>query len=138
MARLGEEDLNISMAALMAKLAGGNPGATNVLLQAMAKEPLSFLTVDSKGLYDSEIWLLYSDVCGEDIDRFLYHLGVELPDQETGGLSVTGPWSSGLGDEWWKARTHGAENLRAGGLRRFWALENPPTERDYAYPISGR
>lgn len=135
MTRLNETHMDASMAGLLMALTGGNPGAMTVLMEAMAREPLCLLTVDSKGLYDDSIWELYKDVCGEDIDRFLYHLGVELPDQETGQLAVTGPWSGGIGDDWRKARTHGPENLRAGGSRRFWALADPPADRHYAYPV---
>ncbi len=114
-------------------LCGDNPGAMSVLAQWLESSGLmgviEMFTLDTKRLYDHRIWELYKDVCGEDIERFRYHVLTELPNQETGKLSVTGPYSPGFGnEEFWEKRRFGTPNS-------FWALEHPPTEPDYEYPI---
>lgn len=115
-------------------LSEGNPGALNVLMQLEQKfGAMALITVDSKALYGSRIWMLYKDVCGEDIERFDYHLCMELPNQETGRFSITGPYSTKLTEEdrqvFWEARKHGKPNS-------FWALENPPQNRNYKFPLT--
>jgi len=60
------------------KLAEGNPGAMNVIMQlyqnAAHIDPQDFmgglgsvLALDTHGIYGSRIWMLYKDVCGEDL-----------------------------------------------------------------------
>ncbi len=62
----------------MWKMSGGNPGATVAMVE-MAKvahkdgcDPLSPLRkLDKAGLYESDVWLLYRDVCDKDAKRSL-------------------------------------------------------------------
>ena len=113
-------------------LSEGNPGAVMVLSKWHSSSPMAIiemLILDTKRLYGPRIWELYKDVCGEDFERFKYHVQVELPNQETGVLSVTGPFSPDFDDtSFWEKRTSGRPDS-------FWALDNPPTESDYVYPI---
>lgn len=127
-------DLNMTLPQVICELSEGNPGAVRVLAELLGKDASGFMSVlgcDSKRLYGSRIWMLYKDVCGEDIERFRYHLDVELPNQETGQLSVTGPHAPPFGDEgkpFWAARKFGKPES-------FWALENPPG-CGYRYPLN--
>ena len=56
----------------------GNPGALNVLLELVDKNAivdtdsvLGFMTtmcgMDESGIYGSDIWILYKDICGSDV-----------------------------------------------------------------------
>lgn len=117
---------------VMLALSGGNPGAFRVLTEWFRSDPTvaipEMVTLDTKRLYDSRIWDLYK-LCGQNIERFKYHVLIELPHQETGQVSVSGPLSPSFDDkEFWTKRRFG----RPGS---FWALENPPTETNYEYPI---
>lgn len=62
------------------KLSGGNPGALNVVMSLYQEGcnidpddlfgsfgPL--LSLDSHGIYESEIWMLYKDVCDQDLTK---------------------------------------------------------------------
>lgn len=124
-------DLSTTAEDVAMTLSGGNPGAIRVLAEWFNTSPLALIEVlilDSKRLYDHHIWNLYK-MCGYDIERFKYHVAVELPNQETGILSVTGPHAPRLHDkEFWQKRTYGQPGA-------FWALENPPLETHYEYPI---
>ena len=62
----------------LTKMAEGNPGAITVLMQIMTEaeriDPDSFmgsfgaiLSLDTQNIYGSRIWMLYKDVCGENI-----------------------------------------------------------------------
>lgn len=125
--------LTTTPAEVITTLCGGNPGALTVLLTWFRSSPFAMievLTLDTKRLYDHHIWEVYKYVCGEDFERFKYHVMVELPHQDTGELSVTGPYSPSLNNkEFWEKR-------RFGKPGSYWALENPPTEPDYEYPIN--
>jgi hypothetical protein len=116
---------------LISALCCSNPGALRVLAEWFHSSPMAvieMLSLDTKRLYDNRIWDLYK-LCGMDIERFKYHVQVELPNQETGELSVTGPHSPDFKDkEFWVKR-------RFGKSGSFWALENPPSEANYEYPI---
>lgn len=115
-------------------LSENNPGAIHVLLEWISSNPgpeviLEMLVIDGKRLYGQGIWDLYK-LCGNDIERFKYHVLTELPNQETGQLSVTCPYRPNPNDSaFWEKR-------RFGKPGSFWALENPPSEADYAYPIA--
>ena len=65
------------------------------------------------------------------IERFRYHLQVELPNQVNGKLSITGPHAPVFGEEnkvFWEARKYGKPGS-------FWALQNPPG-RGYRFPLA--
>ncbi len=127
------ENSDTSIPGMIAALSGGNIGAMNVIMEWIERDgPMAFpaiLTVlDMKHLYDHHIWVVYSDVCGRDIDRFIYHVSMELPNQVTGKLSTSGPYRSQVNDEFYKKRTFGTPGS-------YWALQEPPHDPNYAYPI---
>ena len=74
--RICIEDNTIS--AIM-KLAEGNPGALNVCMNIIESGPEidpigglgPLLSMDTLGIYGSRIWMLYKDVCGEDLPKTL-------------------------------------------------------------------
>lgn len=64
------------------KMAGGNPGAITVLMAIMAESPKidpqgamgglgTILSLDTEDIYEERIWMLYKDVCGENIVKML-------------------------------------------------------------------
>lgn len=64
----------------MVKLAEGNPGAITVMCKMLEQgkkidpycEPImTLLSLDSFALYGSRIWMLYKDVCGQDMVKVL-------------------------------------------------------------------
>jgi len=71
-------ELSDTIQDIVVKLAEGNPGALSVCVQmltetekidpdAILKGLSGLLMLDTLGIYGSEIWILYKDVCGEDI-----------------------------------------------------------------------
>ena len=63
---------------MMVKMSEGNPGALSVCMQLLTEtykiDPdaalgglSGILMLDTLGIYGPEIWMLYKDVCGEDI-----------------------------------------------------------------------
>ena len=71
-------ELTDSPIQMLMKMAGGNPGALNVLMQLFEKDaaidpdsafgPIgSILSLDTHGIYEHRIWMLYKDVCKEDL-----------------------------------------------------------------------
>lgn len=77
---------------IMTKMSQGNPGAAKVCAQMIAHgrtiDPENalgayggFLTLDGLGVYRDRIWMLYKEVCGENITNTLgvlraYQLGI--------------------------------------------------------------
>jgi hypothetical protein len=61
------------------KLSEGNPGAMEVLMTLMTESPLidpdnmfgSLLSLDTLGIYGRRIWMLYKDVCGQDVVKMV-------------------------------------------------------------------
>jgi hypothetical protein len=58
----------------------GNPGATSVCMELIEKEKTidkdsaipglgSLLSLDAYAIYGADIWMLYKDVCGKDIEK---------------------------------------------------------------------
>lgn len=75
-------ELNDSWPDILVKMCEGNPGALSVLARLLTEcekvelgSPLGplqvFLAIDSAAIYGSNIWLLWKDVCGEDMPRFI-------------------------------------------------------------------
>ena len=75
-------NLNDSLIDVISKLAEGNPGAItvcmNVLKSAEKIDPASALSafgplllLDSFGFYGPSIWMLFKDVCGENLINML-------------------------------------------------------------------
>ena len=63
---------------VITKMSEGNPGALSVCIQLLTETEKidpdaalgglsSILMLDGLGIYGSEIWMLYKNVCGEDI-----------------------------------------------------------------------
>ena len=53
------------------KMSDGNPGALNVIMQFL-KNPMDIvflLACDSIGLYGSQLYMLWNDCCGRDMDK---------------------------------------------------------------------
>jgi|GEM_PF-963906 len=125
-------DSDLTAFELIKLLSSGSPGSMTVLMEWYAKDPfalLEILVLDSKRLYDEHIWDVYSRVCGENLDRFIYHVQMELPNQVTGELSITGSYNRMVDTRaFFAKRTFGKPGS-------YWALEDPPTDRHYDYPI---
>lgn len=75
--RLRLEDDLLTM---MTKMSEGNPGGLTVLMQLLkdspridpdaAMGPLAHIfNLDSYGIYGSHIWILFKDICGQDITK---------------------------------------------------------------------
>lgn len=71
-----------SMQTAIMKLAGGNPGAINVLIQAVENSPKidpdcllgglgPLLSFDSSNIFEHRIWMLYKDVCKQNLPHTL-------------------------------------------------------------------
>ncbi|HEY1063794.1 MAG TPA: hypothetical protein VGE30_00680 [Candidatus Saccharimonadales bacterium] len=125
------EHTDLSTRGIIQALTDSNPGAMSVLLQWLEKDSLALIAMltclDLKHLYDDQIWEVYL-LCGKDIDRFIYHVQMELPDQLTGHHATSGPYIGQVDEEFYAKRKFGKPGS-------FWALEHPPAETDYAYPI---
>lgn len=74
--------LTDSVQDVMFKMSEGNPGALTVCLQMLKDgEQIdpdnamgglgTILSLDTLGLYGSKIWMLYKDVCGQDLSKML-------------------------------------------------------------------
>lgn len=77
--RIELEDTTISM---IMKMTGGNPGAITVLAEVLQKNPYidpddfmgglgPILGMDSHGIYEHRIWMLYKDVCNQNLLNML-------------------------------------------------------------------
>lgn len=71
-------ELRDTMQEILIKLAEGNPGGLNVMLRILTASPIvdpddmlapigPILSLDTHGIYGSNIWILYKDCCGQDI-----------------------------------------------------------------------
>jgi len=71
-------ELTDSIEDVVIKMSDGNPGAATVCIQLLtegaATDPYNWLgglgvimSLDTLGLYGPKIWMLFKDVCGEDI-----------------------------------------------------------------------
>ncbi len=74
--------IEMSMMDMIMAMAGGNPGAINVLMAIIAKakeiDPQDLLsplgpifTLDTNDIYESRIWQLYKDVAGQNLNVML-------------------------------------------------------------------
>lgn len=73
-------ELNDTIMSMVMKIIEGNPGAISVCMDLINEnaridpdsalgEIGSILALDTLGIYGSRIWMLYKDVCGEDITK---------------------------------------------------------------------
>jgi len=71
-----------SMLDVIVKMVEGNPGATNVLAQVIEATPMIdpdnafgglgvMMSLDTYGIYGSDIYVLFNDKCDSDIRKFL-------------------------------------------------------------------
>lgn len=118
------------------RLSGGNIGTYGLLLKLMDDsriDPILLLgALDTKHLYDEKAYYLFKYVCGSDVDRFLYHLDMELPCQLCGQMSYTGPHYADMSREEQEAHMAARRFWKPGS---YWALKDPPENPDYEYPI---
>lgn len=74
--------LNDTLQSALAKMAGGNPGAITVMIGMIKLAPKidpqgalgglgAVMSLDTEGIYEERIWMLYKDVCGEDMVKTL-------------------------------------------------------------------
>lgn len=82
--------LDDSIGDVLAKMSAGNPGAITVLIQMFSKSPEvdpqcafaglgPILSLDTYKIYGPDIWVLYKDICKEDVVRTLAMIrGVQL------------------------------------------------------------
>jgi len=63
------------------KMAKGNPGALNVIAQLSAHPDGAsiILCLDKMGITGSRIWVLYKDLCGQDIRKMIEMLEKRPP-----------------------------------------------------------
>ena len=73
---------DMSMMQIFVNMAQGNPGAINALMQIYDEAPLidtdsallglgPILTLDTAEIYGSDIWILFSDICGKESYKFI-------------------------------------------------------------------
>jgi hypothetical protein len=56
-------------------MADGNPGAATVMARLVDYDVVDSLDrLDHQGVYGSDIWVLYKDVCGQDIPKLASEL----------------------------------------------------------------
>jgi len=66
---------------ILIAMGGGNPGAltvcTDIMKEGARIDPQglggfgAILTMDTLGIYEHRIWMLYKDVCGENLEKML-------------------------------------------------------------------
>lgn len=60
------------------QISEGNPGALRVLMECyqrgFLKGQLVIAQLDEKEIYGWQIWELYKDKCGEDLDKFILEI----------------------------------------------------------------
>lgn len=66
-------NLNMSPRDCIVKMCDGNPGALNVMINLLknydAAGVVDLFILDEDEIYGSNIWILYKDICGEDITK---------------------------------------------------------------------
>lgn len=74
------KDLNMRPMDIVMVMAEGNPGAIRVMMELYESEPTidpdsmwrglgCWFGLDTLDIYGSRIWMLYKDVCGQDIEK---------------------------------------------------------------------
>jgi len=68
--------LNDDFKTIILNMSDGNPGAMNVMIDLLQIQPTftdklggtgSVIFLDTMDIYGSDIWILYKDICGEDL-----------------------------------------------------------------------
>jgi hypothetical protein len=116
-------------------LAEGDSKSLAIIKRLLIRNRTAVAVIIAKELRGSRIWELYETICGRNMDRFLYHIFLELPNQSSGRLRlIPADYADNIGltregvENHFRARQNGKPNS-------FWAFEDPPTEKDYEYPI---
>ena len=71
-------DLSLTMIDVIQIMSDGNPGAITVMMELISKTPVidpdnllggmgNILSLDTYGIYGSDIWVFYKDLCDQDI-----------------------------------------------------------------------
>jgi len=124
----------IDLEAALQALSGGDRDAIGVLMECSVELgggvfEVFLSSINEKRLFDNRIVKLY-ELCGRDVQRFIYHIDIELPNQETGEWGMSGPYVVQC------MRTPGFSHARRFGKpNSYWALEHPPTDPHYRYPL---
>ncbi len=63
------------------ELAGGDSRSLAIIRRLMVRNRTAIAVIIAKGLRGSRIWELYETICGRNMDRFLYHIFLELLNQ---------------------------------------------------------
>ena len=74
--------LKMSVEDVLIAMSGGNPGALTVCMDLMKSTPQvdpgnmlgglgAIMSLDTLRIYEERIWMLYKDVCGEDIGKVI-------------------------------------------------------------------
>jgi hypothetical protein len=117
----------------LSKLTDGHAGSLAVLTRLVKIDQIEIiLLMDIKHLYGEKIWELYSKICGQDIDRLIYHVKMELPCQICGRFSIMGIDQP---PEITEEILNQIQFRTFGKPGSFWALEHPPKKSNYEYPI---
>ena len=108
-----------------------------MLKEGTGLERLAIYTLKEKKLFGESIGQLLYEVCGSDMERFIYHILMELPYQETGEFGTDPFFKIFLTHNEFDheiAKKH-IETRKFGKPNSLWALKNPPTDPHYEYPI---
>jgi len=97
-------ELTDSVINMLRKMAGGNPGAINVL-SMLINEDIdkdsamggvgNVLSLDTLNIYEDRIWVLFKDVCGENLEKMIavlrgHQLGILTKHDIDGAISGNG------------------------------------------------
>jgi hypothetical protein len=93
--------------------------------------------MDCKHLYGKRIYKLFVTTCGKDVDRFIYHIKMELPCQICGSfvLAMMEPMDDPKSIDVYAHKM--ARQFAQGKSNSFWGLEPHPEDPNYSYPIVG-
>jgi hypothetical protein len=117
----------------LSKLTDGHAGSLALLRRLVQIDKIEvILVMDVKHLYGEKIWELYSKICGQDMDRFIYHVKMELPCQICGMFGIM---DINEPPEITEEILNHIRFRKFGKPGSFWALENPPEKSNYEYPI---
>ena len=71
--RINRFDMNYKEA--ISVMSDGNPGAINVMCMLINHDPVkgqvALCHLDDMGIYGSQIWIAYKDICGQDIELLM-------------------------------------------------------------------
>lgn len=69
------KDFNMNYKDCIIAMANGNPGAARVMCEMIKHDPvkgqIGLCHLDDKEIYGSDIWVVYKDICKQDIKVFM-------------------------------------------------------------------